>query len=140
MMQEINSAKLAYEHLKQHFNSKVEEVWILGLDTQLRLQFKEMLFRGTLFSCPLHARDIFRVLLNHNSYAFILAHNHPSGSVEPSRQDLVMTRRLMKLAKLMEVPMMDHIVFSNKEFYSIAENFYRSRAGSRGNGFIEITR
>lgn len=139
MMREINSAKLAHDHFKQHFNSEVEEVWILGLDTQLRLQFQEMLFRGTLFSCPFHARDIFRILLKHNSYAFILGHNHPSGSVQPSQQDFVMTRKLYKLAKLMELPMMDHIVFSNNEYFSFAENDYRSRAGKRDKGLTEIT-
>lgn len=131
-MQEIISAKQVFEHFRLRFNPDQEEVWILGLNPQLQMQFDEMLFRGTLTHCPIHPRDIFRVLLKHNAYAFILGHNHPSGGLEPSVEDTAVTQKLLKLSKMMQLPMIDHIIYTNDNYYSFlqAKKLFLSRRRS----------
>jgi len=120
-MSSFTSSRAAFEHIRNHFNPSAEEVWVLGLNSQMELIFEVMVFRGSLTSCPFHPRDIFRYLITQNACAFILAHNHPSGNLLPSSADVKITKRLHSLAKMMEIPMLDHIIFSSVDYFSFLE-------------------
>lgn len=121
-MIEINSSAEAFQVLKSKFNPFSEEVWILSLDTHLGLLSIDMVFRGTANSCLIHPRDIFRSLILNNACSFVLAHNHPSKSVIPSEEDLIITRKIRQISKIFEIKMNDHIIFTDKIYFSMADS------------------
>lgn len=121
-MTEINSSSEAFNVLKSKFNPFSEEVWILSLDTHLCLLSSDMIFRGTVNSCLVHPRDIFRTLILNNACSFILAHNHPSRSVVPSEEDLIVTRKIRQISKIFEIKMNDHIIFTDQNYFSLADS------------------
>lgn len=124
-MQEILTAQNAYERLKDNFHPHAEEVWLLCIDNHLRLLDITMLSRGTLDCCICHPRDLLRVLVSHNTYGFILAHSHPSRLLTPSESDLKMTNQIKKIAKLIEINFLDHLIFSDQDFYSFKNSGYK---------------
>jgi DNA repair protein RadC len=69
-----------------------------------------------------HPRDLFRKAIADNSYQAIIAHNHPSLCVKPTAADIVLTKRLKRISKLIEIPIIDHIIFSGEEYFSFKEN------------------
>lgn len=120
-MIEISSSLQAFECLRPHINIYAEELWLLALNSQMELIKKEMIFRGTADHCVIHPRDIFRTLVLANAHSFILAHNHPSNSVTPSDQDLLLTRKLYHAGTLFQIPLNDHLVVSTTGYYSMAD-------------------
>ena len=65
-----------------------------------------------------HPRDVFRFAYRHNASAVIVAHNHPSGCPEPSQEDRQITRQLAAAARILEVPVVDHLILAGNGFYS----------------------
>lgn len=128
----VSSPQVVFELLKSRFNIFQEEVWIMSLGGDLRLNHLEMLFRGTLDSTLVHPRDIFRVLLAHQTHSFIVAHNHPSRNLTPSKNDIHLTRQIFELGELMKIPLVDHIIFSDLDFlaFSNRSSFRRWRRTS----------
>lgn len=133
-MSQVLSSSDAFVLLKEHFNPLAEELWILALDSQLKLISQALLFRGTVDHCHIHPRDIFRFAVIHNASSFLLAHNHPSHVVLPSDQDLIITRKLIKLAAMMEVPLNDHLIFSDTKYFSMADNGLLTKQITRRRG------
>jgi len=105
----IDCSKKAFSVLRSQVNPHQEEVWCLSLNSNLELIAKDMLFRGTVSECFLHPRDLIRNLCCRNASTFILAHNHPSGRLAPSLQDKKVTRKILKLSQLIEIPIRDHL-------------------------------
>ncbi len=121
-MSQIHNSQLAFDHLKGKFNPDVEEFWLLILNSVLKLTHSLMLSKGTLNSCPVHPRDLFRECLRANAFTFIMAHNHPSLLVSPSPEDIKLTRRMYKIGLLLEIPLADHLIFTDKTYFSFREN------------------
>ncbi len=121
-MSQIHNSHLAFQILKQKFNPNCEEFWLLTLNSTLTLTKTVLLTKGTLNYCPVHPRDLFRECLTANAFTFLIAHNHPSMDVNPSPADLKLTRRLFKLSQMLEIPMADHIIFSDVNYFSLREN------------------
>lgn len=99
----------------------VEEFWVIALNSNLEIIEKKLLFRGTVDRCLIHPRDLIRFLCSQNASAFIIAHNHPSGDPRPSKEDLAVTKKLVMLAMLIEIPMKDHLILSKKGYFSFAD-------------------
>ncbi|UYL10376.1 JAB domain-containing protein [Bdellovibrio sp. SKB1291214] len=121
-MTEITSSAAAFESLKSLINPFAEELWVIALNPQLQVIATEMIFRGTADHCPTHPRDIFRFLIIKNASFFMMAHNHPSASVQPSEQDLITTRKMHTCGRIFQIPLIDHIIFSDADYYSMADN------------------
>lgn len=121
-MSQIHNSRFAFESLKAKFNPDAEEFWLLTLNSTLHLTQLILVTKGTLNYCLVHPRDLFRECVKANAFTFIMAHNHPSLNVKPSNEDIKLTRRLFKLAQMMEIPMADHIIFSDKTYFSFREN------------------
>lgn len=117
---EITSAERAYRILKPMMQSDVEEFWVLALGPKKELLRVRMLFRGTVDSCQVHPRDIFRFACLQNASSLIIAHNHPSGDLMASEPDLRLTERLIDAATLMEIPLVDHLILTLSGFSSFA--------------------
>lgn len=93
----------------------------LYLDNRHRLIAFEELFRGTIDRAGVHPREVLRQTLLHNAAAVIFAHNHPSGVLEPSQADELITRRLKEALALMDVRVLDHFIIGDGVCFSFSE-------------------
>ena len=93
----------------------------LFLDSQHRLIALEELFRGTLSQTSVYPREVALRALHHHAAAVVLAHNHPSGSVQPSRADEVLTQTLKTALALLDVRVLDHVIVGPGQALSMAE-------------------
>lgn len=99
-----------------------EELWVIPVDIKNRPLGMQMLYRGSLNSAPLRAAEVFRVALMTNAAALVLVHNHPSGDVTPSPSDMTTTANLVAAGKLLEMPILDHVIIGDPSWYSMREN------------------
>lgn len=76
---------------------------------------------GNLTGTVVHPREVFAPAIVHHAASIILAHNHPSGNPSPSREDIAVTQRLVKAGKIMDVPVLDHIITGGDDFVSMKE-------------------
>ncbi len=92
------------------------------LDNRHRMLGFEEIFRGSIDGANVYSREIVRQALLHNAASLLVAHNHPSGSVEPSPADERVTRRLRDALALIEVRLLDHFVIGEGQCYSFSEH------------------
>lgn len=118
---QITSSLQAYSLLKKYMIQDVEELWCLALGPSLKLLSIKMIFRGTVDSCTVHPRDIFRFACLKNASQLIIAHNHPSGDCSPSVQDLQFTHRIVFVGREIEIPIIDHLIITRKSYRSLAD-------------------
>lgn len=95
---------------------------VLFLDVKNRLIASEELFRGTLTHASVYPREVVKAALSHNAASVIFAHNHPSGTPEPSSADFHLTQSLKQALALIDVNTLDHFVIGGSEVYSFAEH------------------
>lgn len=99
-----------------------EEFHILYLNIKNQVIGMEMVSKGTLNASLVHPREVFKGALLANAYALILAHNHPSGDVEPSAADKSVTETLVKAGKILDVKILDHVIIGRfGNYYSFRE-------------------
>jgi DNA repair protein RadC len=100
----------------------VERFGVLSLDTKHRPCGWDIVSTGTLDTCVVHPRDVFRVAILQNAAAIIVAHNHPSGDPTPSADDHEVTRRLIAAAAVIGIAVLDHLIIADETYYSIREH------------------
>lgn len=118
----IASAEDAFEQLRFLADRRQECFAMLTLDGASRLVDSTVVFQGTLNQSLIHPREIFAKALEDRAASIILAHNHPSGSLEPSRDDELVTKRLMEIGDLMGIAVLDHLIVTKSGFYSLVGN------------------
>ena len=118
---EITSAARAYEVFRPLRNLQVEEIWALALGPSLKLHSAQMIFRGTVSSCLIHPREIFRFGIQNNATSIIIAHNHPSQEATPSEEDIARTQQLILAGRIVEIPLIDHLLVTRNGFSSFRE-------------------
>ena len=119
----VNSPNQAYELIKDLLEDKDREVLMACfLDTKNQPIATNIVSIGSLNSSIIHPREIFKVAILCNSDNFILFHNHPSGVVEPSSEDISATSRIKECGKLMGITLTDHIIVGNDQYFSMLEN------------------
>ncbi len=96
-----------------------EELWVLLLDTRNHHIRTEHLYKGSLNASTVRPAEIFKSGIRHNAAALIIVHNHPSGDPSPSPEDVNLTRMLIEAGKMLELPILDHIVVGSRGFLSI---------------------
>ncbi|KPU91094.1 hypothetical protein APR50_41075 [Variovorax paradoxus] len=110
------------QYVQMHIGTRPHEVFaVLFLDAQHRLIVLEELFRGTLTQTSVYPREVVLRALHHHAAAVVLAHNHPSGSIEPSRADETLTQTLRAALSLVDVRVLDHVIVSTGRSFSMAE-------------------
>ena len=110
------------QYLQLQLAHKNHEVFaVLFLDNQNRMLAMEELFRGTLSQTSVYPREVVMRALHHQAAAVVLSHNHPSGSVQPSRADEHLTQTLKASLALVDVRVLDHIIVSQGQTLSMAE-------------------
>ncbi|PIS06562.1 MAG: hypothetical protein COT80_00005 [Candidatus Buchananbacteria bacterium CG10_big_fil_rev_8_21_14_0_10_33_19] len=100
-------------------SSKKEHFVVFFLDTQNNEIKREIISIGTLNTSLVHPREVFEPAIKANAASIILAHNHPSGSTEPSEEDLEVTKRLKEAGTLLGVKILDHVIVAKSEYRSI---------------------
>lgn len=107
----ISSSRDVAQYLWRRYGHEKQEIFVLlPLDARNHVLADVVVSRGTLSSCPVHPREVFRAAILQAAASLILAHNHPSGGVEPSNDDLALTRRLVRAGTLIGIPVLDHII------------------------------
>lgn len=97
--------------LQDHFlGCEREEFVIMMLNSRHQLIAIETMFQGTINAAPVYPREIIKRLLEVNAAAVMLAHNHPSGTTEPSQADIRVTARIKEVLMTIDVPLLDHII------------------------------
>ena len=118
----FDSPDAVKHYLQLHIASRPHEVFAaLFLDAQHRLIALEELFRGTLTQTSVYPREVALRALHHHAAAVILAHNHPSGGVQPSRADEAITQNLKSALALIDVRVLDHVIVAPGQALSMAE-------------------
>lgn len=98
-----------------------EELRTVLLDTKNRVQEVYTIYRGSLNSATIRVGEVFKEALRRNSAALIVVHNHPSGSVEPSSEDLLITTQIIEAGQLLDCPCLDHIIIGKGKWSSLRE-------------------
>ena len=102
-------------------NAERELFAVLFMDTRHRLIAFDVLFMGSVDRAMVYPREVIKASLKHNANAILLAHNHPSGTPEPSGSDVQITSRIQMLCQEIDVRLLDHIVVAGAECVSFAE-------------------
>ena len=117
----IVSAKDVVAQLQELRTMKKEHFVALYLNARNQLIHKETVSVGTLNASLIHPREVFKSAIDQLAASVILAHNHPSGSAEPSEDDLEVTKRLKEAGKILGVEVLDHVIVTKNAYSSLKE-------------------
>ncbi|PMQ01832.1 MAG: hypothetical protein CBR30_03975 [Dictyoglomus sp. NZ13-RE01] len=121
----IQNPQSAYLIFQEDFlNLSEEHLFCAYLDVKNRCLSKKLIAKGNLNVVYAQPREIFRYALQENSGKIILAHNHPSGDLTPSEEDIIFTKRLIEAGKIIGVEVLDHLIISDGRYLSLKENKY----------------
>lgn len=103
------------DYSKEHF-------FVISFDVRNRLLGIDRTSKGTLSASLVHPRETYESAIRRHAAQIIVAHNHPSGDSEPSEDDIRITKRLYEAGKIMGIELMDHIIITKDDFYSLKDN------------------
>ena len=99
-----------------------EAIYIVFLNSRNQVIGTELHTIGTIDTCVAYHRELARSVLLKNATSIVLAHNHPSGCLKPSNEDLRLTREVWLMMELIGVKLLDHVIVGENDFYSMAEH------------------
>jgi len=118
----INDAKTAGAYAIDLFvGLTVERFYLISLNARNRLNGTILISEGTTDESAVYPREVAKAALQSQASAIILAHNHPGGTLKPSRGDLEVTRQLVNWLAVINIPVLDHIIVAGDTYYSMAE-------------------
>jgi DNA repair protein RadC len=118
----IRTAHDVYEYTKGMRDLPKEHLRGIYLNSHYKVIHDETISIGTIDANIIHPREVFRPALEYAAAAVILVHNHPSGNLEPSDDDIAITHQLVQASKLLGIDLIDHVIVSEQGFKSIIEN------------------
>lgn len=98
-----------------------ETLHVLCLDTKNFVTRRRQIFEGSLNASIIHPREIFKFAIQESAASIVLVHNHPSGDPTPSGEDIRATRQIADAGKLLEIPLLDHVILGDGRFVSFKE-------------------
>ena len=113
-----NDPKKVFSELKNLFNTSKEYFIVLHLDTKHKIICREIVHIGGLNQALIEPRAIFKNAISLDANSIILAHNHSSGDLEPSKEDKEITLKLLECGDLLGIKVLDHIIFNDIEYKS----------------------
>ncbi len=117
----ISSASEVYQELKTFADRAQEYFLTITLDGASHIIETRTVFIGTLNQSLVHPREVFADAIADRAAGIIIAHNHPSGTLEPSQADIQITRRLEEVAKLVGIELLDHLIITKEGYYSFSD-------------------
>ena len=118
----LNTPNKVFEFYKNKVNRIQEHFYCIYLDSSKKVIEEKLLFIGTANYSLVHPRDVFKEACLLNATGVICVHNHPSGEVKPSKEDILLTNRLVEIGRLMGIKVIDHIIIGDDKYYSFLEN------------------
>ncbi len=120
---ELNSSTKAGNYAVSLFGGRTYEAfYIICLDAQNRVNYSELVHEGTINEAPVYPRLLVEAAIRHKANSVILAHNHPGGTLNPSRADIEATRTICTALEAISIKVIDHIIVCGEKYYSFAEN------------------
>ncbi len=118
----IDTSKKAGEYaVSLYYGKTVECFYLICLDKQQNLIHAELMNKGTTDAAPVYPRQIVEVALKHRASYVLITHNHPGGSLEPSHDDIVATKKIIKALKTVDIFVIDHIIVAGEAYLSFSE-------------------
>lgn len=118
----VRSPADAFKALERYKNKRNEHFFVVTLDGAHAVIAVRIVSIGLLNRTVVHPREVFIHAIRDNSAAVICVHNHPSGSLSPSPEDLEITRRLREAGDILGIAMLDHLIISKNGFFSMVEH------------------
>lgn len=115
ILREVLKAEDSLDQDKEHF-------WAIGLNAQNRIKYIDLVHLGAVNNCPCAPMEVFRRACIAGVASLIVAHNHPSGHCQPSREDHTATRRLVDAGKVLGIKLLDHIIIGGQSYYSFSDD------------------
>jgi len=116
------SPKDVWERMEDIRGSKKEHFVVFYLDSRNQEIQREIISIGTLNESLVHPREVFEGAVKNNASSIIIAHNHPSGNIEPSQADIEITKKLVHAGKILDIRIIDHIIVANNSWVKIELN------------------
>ena len=101
-----------------------EEFRVLVLNNKNRILKKIVVSVGTVSETIVHPREVFRDAIREGGSGVIIAHNHPSGILEPSKEDIFTTERIAEAGRIIGIPLLDHVILTDVAYFSLKEEGY----------------
>ncbi len=118
---QLKDIDAVFKELKPLFSQEKEYFIILNLDTKNKVIRREIVNIGTLNQCSVSPATVFKTAIKLNANRIIAAHNHPSGDTTPSEDDIKICERLKRCGELLNIEVLDNVIFSGTEIKSITE-------------------
>ena len=119
----LDCAKEIWESSKYLFHGlKQEYFYCYYFNNKQELIEKKLIFMGTLNAATTHPREVFKEAYLVSASTIVCLHNHPSNDVEPSKADILFTERLMRTGEIQGIPVVDHIIVGENQYYSFYEH------------------
>ena len=117
----VRTARQAYDHLQNIGHLQKEQLRGLYLNSRYEVIYEETISIGSLTANIVHPREVFKPALEYGASAVIIAHNHPSGIPDPTKEDIQVTAQLGEAGKLLGITLLDHLIIAGDEFISLME-------------------
>lgn len=118
----LNSSKRVYEYFRNTLQDiPHEEFWVIYLNRGGKVIDKQLVGRGGSDYTPADVRVILRFALQAKASSLVLAHNHPSGTLKPSEADKEVTKKICEAARIMDIRVSDHLIFTDHGYYSFRD-------------------
>ncbi len=118
----VRTARQAYDHLKPMGDLQKEQLRALYLGSRYQVVHEEIVSIGSLTANIVHPREVFQPAIIYGAVAVVIAHNHPSGSLEPTAADIDVTAQLIDGGKLLGIQLLDHLIIAGNKYLSLLEN------------------
>ena len=119
---QINSSKDAYQVLHPYLSDlNTEEFWALYLNQSNKVIHIEKLTQGGISQSVVDVRILFKIALEKFATAVIVAHNHPSGNLKPSAEDISITKKIQEGGRILHISLLDHLIITQKSYYSFSD-------------------
>jgi len=117
----VRTTQQAFDHLRSMSNLQKEQLRGLYLNSRYQVIHEEVISIGSLTANIVHPREVFQPALEYGAVAVIVAHNHPSGSLEPTTDDIQATHQLAAAGKVLGIDLLDHLIIASDTFRSLIE-------------------
>jgi DNA repair protein RadC len=104
------------------YDEQVEHFYLLLLSRSNQVLKKHLVSQGGTAGTVVDTKVVFKVALEHLAQSIILVHNHPSGNLKPSEQDKRLTDRMVKIGRELDLPVLDHVIFTDHGYFSFADD------------------
>jgi DNA repair protein RadC len=121
-LDEVKSSRDGYNIMRRHLmDLNHEEFWIMLIGRSSKVIAKELVSKGGLSGTVADPKIIYHMALQHQASAIIMVHNHPSGNLKPSREDLVLTKKIADAGRMLDINVLDHLIITDNGYFSFGD-------------------